>query len=328
MIVVRAPLRISLGGGGSDLPFYSSKFGGELTSVAINKYNYIIIKKRDFYKDFLIRYSKTERVNHPSEIEQPLIRESLKFLEINDPIEITAISDVPAGTGLGSSSTFLVALLKALHLHKREEISAKKLAEEASYIEMEILGEPIGKQDQYLASLGGLINLKIKKDGTVLASPLNFSFSTREELENNLLLFSTGIKRSASEVIKDQKKNSEKDKDKMKKMNLIKEIGIEIKKSIETGNPSQVGKWFNVHWETKKKFSEKMSSPEIDRGYEIGLKNGARGGKLVGAGGGGFLLFYCDENKIKLREAMQKEGLNELNFKFDMDGCKVVYDGR
>jgi D-glycero-alpha-D-manno-heptose-7-phosphate kinase len=328
MIVVRAPLRISLGGGGTDLPFYSSKFGGELVGVAINKYNYIVIKKRDFYEDFLIRYSKTELVKDINEIQHPLIREALKLLEIKDPIEITAISDVPAGTGLGSSSAFLVALLKALHLHKREEVSAKTLAEEASHIEMNVLNEPIGKQDQYLSSFGGVINLKIKKDGSAIAGPLNITFSTREDLENNLLLFSTGITRSASEVIEEQKKSSEANEDIRDQMRIIKEIGMEIKNALEKGNVSQVGKWFNAHWEAKRKFSSKMTSPEIDEIYKIGLENGAKGGKLVGAGGGGFVLFYCEGNKSDLREQMQKKGLKELPIKFDLDGCKVVYDGR
>jgi D-glycero-alpha-D-manno-heptose-7-phosphate kinase len=329
MIVTRAPLRLPLGGGGSDLPFYSSKFGGSLVSAAINKYNYIIIEKRKgFYDDFFIRYSKTEFAKKISDIEHTRIRAALEFLNIDEPLEITAISDVPAGTGLGSSSTFLVALLKALHTHKKEDISAKKLAEEAAHIEMNFLKEPIGKQDQYLAAYGGLLSLEIDKKGGVIASPLNVSISTQEELENNLLLFSTGIKHSALEVIEDQKKNAESDEEKMNQMNIIRDIGLEIKKCIETGDTAKVGRWFNAHWETKKKFSNKMSSDKIDDYYALGLKNGALGGKLVGAGGGGFLLFYCDNNKRQLREAMEKAGLKELLFKFDSDGCKVIYDGR
>ncbi|MEI7719472.1 MAG: galactokinase [archaeon] len=328
MIVVRAPLRIPLGGGGTDLPFYSSKFGGSLVSVAMNKYNYIIIEKRDFYDDFFIRYSKTENVKTVEEIEHSRIKAALQLLNIKEPLEITAISDVPAGTGLGSSGTFLVALLKALHVFKKEDVSNKQLAEEAAHIEMEVLNEPIGKQDQYLASFGGILNLEIKKDGSVMFTPLNVSFSTKEELENNLLLFSTGIKHSTVDVIKDQKKNAESDEDKMNQMNIIKDIGHEIKKCLEDGDTAKVGRWFSAHWDTKKKFSNKMSSDKIDEYYELGLKNGALGGKLVGAGGGGFLLFYCDNNKRQLRQAMEKEGLKELQFKFDLDGCKVLYDGR
>jgi len=299
MIVVRAPLRLPLGGGGTDLPFYSSNFGGNLVSVAINKYNYIIVEKREFYEDFFIRYSKTEVVKKVSEIEHTRIRAALEFLNINDPLEITAISDVPAGTGLGSSSAFLVALLKALHIYKKEEVSVKKLAEEAANIEMNLLDEPIGKQDQYLSAYGGLLNLEIEKNGNVIVSSLSISLSTQEELENNLLLFSTGIKHSAVEVIKEQKKNAESNEEKMKQMDMIKDIGLEIKKCLEEGKTSKVGRWFNAHWETKKKFGSKMSSSKIDEYYELGLKNGALGGKLVGAGGGGFLLFYCDNNKSR-----------------------------
>ncbi|MEI6059017.1 MAG: galactokinase, partial [archaeon] len=322
------PLRLPLGGGGTDLPFFSSKFGGSLVSVAINKYNYIIVEKRDFYDEFLIRYSKTEVVKNVDDIQHTRIKAALKHLGINDPLEITSIADVPAGTGLGSSSTYLVALLKALHTYKKEDVSAKKLAEEAAHIEMEVLGEPIGKQDQYMAAFGGVLNLDIDKNGNVTVSPLNISYSTLEELENNCLLFSTGITHSSAEVIKEQKKNAESDEDKMNQMHIIKDIGKEIKKALEKGDTISVGRWLNAHWDTKKKFGNKMSSNEIDDYYDLGLKNGAIGGKLVGAGGGGFLLFYCEDKKRQLREAMNKAGLKELHFRFDMDGCKLIYEGK
>jgi len=328
MIVTRAPLRISLGGGGTDLPFYSSKFGGSLVSVAINKYNYIIVEKRDFYEELFIRYSQTEIVKDVSKIKHTRIRAALELLNINEPMEITALADVPAGTGLGSSSTFLVALLKALHTYKKEEVSTKKLAEEAAYIEMEVLKEPIGKHDQYLASHGGIINLEIDKNGNVKVSPINISQSSLEELENNTLLFSTGIRRDATDVLSEQKKNAESDKEKMNQMHAIKDIGIEIRNALEKGEISKFGKWLNVHWDTKKQFGSKMSSSVIDKYYELGLKNGALGGKLVGAGGGGFLLFYCEGNKQRLRDVFKKERLTELNFRFDTDGCKVIYNGK
>jgi len=328
MIVVRAPLRLSIGGGGTDLPFYSSKFGGSLVSAAINKYNYIIVEKRDFYDEYLIRYSKTEIVKDVKDIKHTRIKAALEYLGINEPLEITAIADVPAGTGLGNSSTFLVALLKALHTYKREDVSAKKLAEEAAEIEMKILNEPIGKQDQYLAAFGGLLNLEIDNAGEVIASPIDISYSTLEELESNTLLFSTGVKRAAVEVIQDQKKNAESDEEKMKQMHIIKDIGLQIKQALQEGDTLKFGKWLNVHWETKKQFSKKMSNSDIDRYYEIALKNGALGGKVVGAGGGGFLLLYCGENKKRLREAMEKEGLKELPFRFDTEGCKIIYEGR
>jgi D-glycero-alpha-D-manno-heptose-7-phosphate kinase len=328
MIVTRAPLRLSIGGGGTDLPFYSNKFGASLVTAAINKYIYIILEKRDFYDEFYIRYSKTEIVKNVNEIQHTRIRAALEYLNITDPLEITAVADVPAGMGLGGSSSFLIALLKALHTYKKEDISAKKLAEEAAYIEKEILKEPIGKQDQYASAFGGLLNLQIDKNENVTHSVLDVSYSVLEELENNLLLFSTGVSHSATEILNEQKKSVESSEEKMKQMHIIRDIGQEIKKSITSGDPLKFGKWMNVHWETKKRFTNKISSPKIDRLYELALKNGAVGGKLVGAGGGGFLLFYCEKNKKQLRDAMEKEGSKELPFRFDHDGCKVVYEGK
>lgn len=325
MIVVRAPLRLSLGGGGSDLPWYASRFGGSMVSIAINKYIYIIVQPREFYNEFLIRYSKTEVVKNIEDIQHTRIRAALQFLNIKEPLEITALADVPAGTGLGSSSTFTVALLKALHTHKREDVSAKTLAEEACQIEIEMLKEPIGKQDQYVASYGGLLHLEFKRTGQAVVSPLNASRTTLEELEHNTLLFSTDIKHSAVEVIKEQQKNAESDEAKMDCMHTIKSIGADVRKALESGNVLKFGQLLNLHWEAKRKFGEQMSADFIDKGYERGIQNGAIGGKLVGAGGGGFLLFYT-ENKKRLREAMQNAGYKELPFKFDTDGCKVIFE--
>lgn len=328
MIITRAPLRLSIGGGGTDLPFYSSKFGGSLITAALDKYVYIIVEKRDFTDESLIKYSQTEIVKDHKNIKHNSIRAALEYLKINEPIEIISVADIPAGSGLGSSGAFLVALLKALHTYKREHVSTKKLAEEACHIEMNILKEPIGKQDQYASAFGGIIHLDIDKNQNVNVSPLNISYSTLDELKNNTFLFGTKIIRSASEVLADQAKKAESEEDKMKQMHMIKEIGQEIKKSLEEGNTKKFGQWLNVHWETKKNFTKKMTSPEIDNYYSIGIKNGAVGGKLVGAGGGGFLLFYCDKNKKQLREAMEKLGLKEAPFGFDTEGCKIIYEGR
>ncbi len=328
MIITRAPLRLSIGGGGTDLPFYSSKFGGSLITAALDKYVYIIVEKRDFTDESLIKYSQTEIVKDHKDIKHNSIRAALEYLNIKEPIEIVSIADIPAGSGLGSSGTFLIALLKALHTYKKEHVSTKRLAEEACHIEMNILKEPIGKQDQYASAFGGIIHLDIDKNQNVNVSPLNISYSTLDELKNNTFLFGTKIIRSASEVLADQAKKAESEEDKMKQMHIIKEIGQEIKKSLEEGNVKKFGQWLNVHWETKKNFTKKMTSPEIDNYYAVGLKNGAVGGKLVGAGGGGFLLFYCDKNKKQLREAMEKLGLKETPFGFDMEGCKIIYEGK
>jgi len=327
MIIVRAPLRISLGGGGTDLPFYSSKFGGSMVSAAIDKYIYIIIEKRNFYDEILVRYSKTEKVKKIEDLEHSRVREALKLLNITEPLEITSLSDVPAGTGLGSSGAFLVALLKALHAYKREDASAKKLAEEAAHIEMEILKEPIGKQDQYMSSFGGVLNLEIDKKGNVMVSPLNASYSTLEEIENNILMFKIGETRSASDILNNQAKEAESEQNKMDQMHLIKDIGKEIKNALEKGDTKKFGQWLNVHWESKKNFG-KMSSPKIDKAYEIALQNGALGGKIVGAGGGGFLMVFCENKKEKLREALENLGLREMPIKFDSEGCKIIYHGR
>lgn len=325
MIITRAPLRLSLGGGGTDLPFFSERYGGSLTSVAINKYVYIIIHGRQFYNNFLIRYSKTENPQKVDGIIHTRIKAALKYLKIEDPLEITAVADAPSGTGLGSSGSFLVALLKALHLYKGETVSNFRLAEEAAEIEMKILREPVGKQDQYLAAFGGLINLEINRKGKVMVSVLDMSLETLNELEENLLLFNTQITHSAKDVLKEQKESLESDQEKMDQMKVIKDLGTDIKESLEKGDIQKFGRWMNVHWETKRKFSKGMTNKKIDDLYEIGLREGALGGKLVGAGGGGFLMFYCEGNKERLREAMEREGLKELKFNFDHEGCKIIY---
>lgn len=329
MIVTRAPLRISLGGGGTDLPYYSSKFGGSLVSVAINKYVYVTLDKRDFYNTTRIKYSKTEEVDDIDKIENTRIRAALKLLDLKKALEITTMSDVPSKTGLGCSSSFVVALLKALHEFKGEQISTKYLAEEASKIEIDILKEPIGKQDQYLAAFGGLIHLNITKDNNVLVSPLNISNKTLKELEKNIIMFYTGIERDASNIISDQKKTAEDDNKKLEHMHEIKKIGIGIKKALEDGNLRRFGEWLNIHWELKKELSKKMTNNKIDSWYDIALKNGALGGKISGAGGGGFFMFYCEQDKQeKLRKSLLTSGLKEMPFNFDFDGVKIVFNGR
>ena len=329
MIITSAPIRLSIGGGGTDLPFYSSRHGGELTSVGIDKYIYIIIQKRDFFNDeFLIRYSKVETPKRVVDISHTRIKAALKLLEIDEPIEITALADVPARTGLGSSSAFLVALLKALHQYKRESVSSKVLAEQAFYIENHMLGEPLGKQDQYVAAYGGLIHLDIDKFGEVIVSPLDIKLTTMEELESSLLLFSTAILHDSCDVLEDQKKQALSDEKKIEGMHQIKIIGRKIKCFLEAGDTTQVGHLLHEHWICKKQFSEKITSPVIDNLYDFGMANGALGGKLVGAGGGGFLMFYCKEDKQRLRDAFESRGLKELSFRFDTGGCRIVFDGK
>ena len=327
MIITRTPLRLPIGGGGTDLPHYYTKNKGFLITASINKYIYIILHERKFYKESFLRYSQIEVVKDIDEIKHTRIREALRLLNVRYPLEITSIADVPARTGLGSSSSFLVGLLNALHAYKREFISVVNLAEEACKIDMEILKEPIGKQDQYAAAYGGIVQMEINHKGKVMVSRLDIDQDTVEELQRNLFIFYTGITRDASDILMDQKNNNDTSQEKLiDGMNQIKNIGQNIKKALENGDTRRFGEWLNVHWETKKTLSNKMTNPEIDRWYNLAIENGAIGGKIMGAGGGGFFMFYCDKNQKEFRKAMVNSGLKELEFQFDFDGSKILFN--
>ncbi|MCC6449315.1 MAG: galactokinase [Candidatus Aureabacteria bacterium] len=325
MIITRTPMRIPLGGGGTDLPSYYSKYGGSLVSCAIDKYMFIYVN-RPMVDDLIrLKYSKTEIVGEVDVIQHDIARESLKLMEIPGAIEITAMADVPAGTGLGSSSCFAVGLLNALHALKREHISAQDLAEEACRIEIDLCGKPIGKQDQYLAAFGGITELEIARDGKVTVATSPIGYDIQKELENNILLFFTGIKRESYDILKEQSAATVRDeKAVVESLHAIKELGHRIKETIASGNLAEFGRLLDVHWQTKKKLSGKISRPEIDRWYGLAKSHGALGGKIMGAGGGGFFMFYCEADKRPLRRAMAQEGLRELHFKFDDEGSKVL----
>lgn len=324
MIIVRSPLRISLGGGGTDLPSYYRDHGGFLIAGAIDKYVYITLHQT-FAQELIIKYSKLERVTSVDEIEHPIIREALKYVGIQTPyLEMTSMADIPAGTGLGSSSSFTTALLKALHTLQKNLIHPHELAEQACHIELTILKEPIGKQDQYISAYGGLTCFQFLPKGEVKAFPLKISQDTLYNLEDNLLLFFTGYSRSASKILKDQdQKSQDKDSDMIANLHLIKELGFQSQKALEQGDLNTFAELMNVHWEYKKKRSNQMSNTKINEWYELGLQNGALGGKMIGAGGGGFLMFYA-EDKIKLRQAMREAGLPEVRFRFDFSGTRVI----
>jgi D-glycero-alpha-D-manno-heptose-7-phosphate kinase len=324
MIITRSPLRISLGGGGTDLPSYYRKYEGFLISAAIDKYVYITLHDT-FQKEIIIKYSKSERVQNKNEIQHPIIREALKLLNIEtENFELASMADIPAGTGLGSSGSFTCALLKALHTYNKTFIKPDDLAEEACYIEMDILREPIGKQDQYISAFGGINCFHFSSDDKVNTTKLNISQETLFNLEDNLLLFFTGYSRSASAVLKDQDDKSKKEDPSMiDNLHFVKEIGYKSKIAFESGNLEEFANLMNIHWEYKKQRSGTISNDRINRWYELAINNGALGGKLIGAGGGGFLMFYSDNHK-KLRHAMTKEGLQELRFRFDFEGSKVV----
>ena len=324
MIISRSPLRITLGGGGTDLPSYYSRYGGFLIAAAIDRYVYITVNK-SFKPVIFLKYSKIEEVNKVEEIEHRIIKESLKLVNNNiNYIEISSFADVPAGTGLGSSGSFTTAILKALRSYENNIINQKELAEQACLIEIEKLKEPIGKQDQYIAAYGGITCFEFCKNGKVKILPLKISKETLYNLEDNLLLFFTGYSRSASSILKEQNdKSKTNNKDMITNLHFVKKLGMKSKIALEKGDLHQFAELMNVHWEHKKKRSGSMSNPKIDEWYNLALKNGAVGGKLIGAGGGGFLMFYA-EDKTKLRHALMKEGLEEVRFKFDFEGTKII----
>lgn len=325
MILVRSPLRITLGGGGTDFESYYSKVGGNLISAAINKYVYVSILT-PFIEKFFLKYSKLEIKNAIEDLEHPIIRETLKtFGPHLKQIEITTLADIPAGTGLGSSGSFTTALILALNLFNRSNVFDKKQLAEAAYdIEFNRLKQPVGKQDQYIAAYGGLTNFNFKKNGFVDVTSLNISDDKLNKLESNLLLFFTGYSRNASDILNDQDKRSRNnDKEMFKNLDYVKELGNLSKVAIISGNLEEFGKIMNEHWLWKLKRSPNMSLEKINEWYQLGLKNGAIGGKLVGAGGGGFLMFVT-KNKNKLRKVMRELNLQEINFKFDFEGTKAV----
>ena len=321
MIISRSPLRISLGGGGTDLPSYYKENEGFLISAAIDKYVYITLHKT-FEKEIILKYSQMEKVKDVEEIRHPIFREAIKMLHMEDyPMEICSMADIPGGTGLGSSSTFTTALLKALHAARGDIVSTRTLAEEACEIEMNRLGEPIGKQDQYIAAYGGM---DFHKDGYVWVDPLNISQETFYNLEDNLILFFTGFTHSAGNILKEQNEASKKGTgDMIQNLHFVKELGRKSKEAFERGDLEAFANIMNIHWEYKKKRSGGMSNPKIDEWYELARKNGAAGGKLIGAGGGGFLMFYAND-KQKLRRVMKAVGLEEVRFRFEMEGTKIL----
>jgi D-glycero-alpha-D-manno-heptose-7-phosphate kinase len=316
-------LRVSLGGG-TDLPSYYREFGGFLVAAAIDKYVYLT-QHRTFQPGIIVKYSKLERADHVDQIEHPIVREALKLTGVTDPhLELTSMADIPGGTGLGSSGSFTTALLKALHTSKKSLISPAELAEQACDIELNKLGEPIGKQDQYIAAVGGITAFTFHKDGRVEYRPARISEETLFNLEDNLLLFFTGYSRSASAILKDQNEKSKaNDQAMLDNLHFTKELGYKSLECLETGNLDEFARLMDVHWQRKKIRSAGMSNPVINDWYDHAMSQGALGGKLIGAGGGGFLMFYAGDKK-KLRHAMREKGLQEVRFRFDFEGTKVV----
>jgi D-glycero-alpha-D-manno-heptose-7-phosphate kinase len=324
MIITRTPLRISIGGGGTDLPSYYQNHGGFVISAAINKYVYISINQT-FFPGFFLKYTEMEHAEAYDSIRHPLIREALRLHEMPNKLEIVSIADVPAGTGLGSSGTFLVGLMHALHAFKRQPVIAETLAREAADVEMNRLGEPVGLQDHYIAAFGGLLCQEYRPDGTVVVRPLRVEQSALWELRDSLMLFFVGRTRRASSLLQDQKTRSEQGDEKMiQGLHMVKKLGLEIKDHLEAGNVEAFGHLMHEHWMSKKARSSDMSDSRIDEIYEFArAKGAATGGKLVGAGGSGFLLFHTNDRR-KLRSAMSGAGLTEMDFGFDFEGSVVL----
>lgn len=324
MIVVRSPLRITLGGGGTDLPSYYQDHGGFLIAAAIDKYVYITVYDI-FTERYVVRYSHHENVATVDEIQHPLVRECCHVAGVNRPgIEIVSMADIPAGTGLGSSGSFTTALLKALHTHQRQLIHPRELAEQACHIEIERLGEPIGKQDQYIAAYGGITCFGFPKSGPVEAWPLRVSQEIRDNLEDSLIMFFTGMSRSAGSILRDQDDRTKgADQSMIDNLHRVKDLGLRSQKALEAGQLDEFGEIMHEHWMYKKQRSGTMSNSQINEWYDMAMRNGATGGKLIGAGGGGFLLFHTFD-KRRLRHAMLGAGLREVRFRFDFEGTKVI----
>jgi D-glycero-alpha-D-manno-heptose-7-phosphate kinase len=327
MIIARSPLRISLGGGGTDLPSYYKEHGGFFISAAINKYVYVMVNE-SWHDEYIIKYSQFERVKKLTEIKHPIVRATLEWFEMGPNLEICSIADIPQGTGLGSSGSFTTALIKALHAYKKNDWqSPGELAEQACFVEIELVKEPVGKQDQYISACGGLSSFEIGVDGKVDACPVKISESTLSSLEDNLAIFFTGYSRSAADILTDQNERSMKsDSTMLDNLHHIKALGRRIKDALEIGNTRRFGELMHEHWLCKKERSSGMTNPRIDELYDLATRNGAVGGKLIGAGGGGFLMFYTEE-KNKLREAMTNAGAKELRFRFDFSGTSLIGQG-
>jgi D-glycero-alpha-D-manno-heptose-7-phosphate kinase len=324
MIIARSPLRISLGGGGTDLPSYYRQHTGFVMSAAIDKYVYITLNE-SFFQQLSVRYSKMELVRNAEDVQHPIVRQALALMDLRRPkMDIACMADVPAGTGLGSSGSFCTALLCVLYAHKRIFVSPQRLARKACEIEIDILKEPVGKQDPYIAACGGITEFTFLPNDEVEVAPITLDADTLASLEENLLLFFTGATRLASEILQDQDaKTQQGDEQMVANLHFMKQLGYASKKALESGALDEFADLMNVHWERKRARTEGMSNSRIDEWYALARRNGALGGKLVGAGGGGFLMFYA-KDKERLRAAMRCAGLEELRFRFDFQGTRII----
>jgi D-glycero-alpha-D-manno-heptose-7-phosphate kinase len=328
VILARAPLRVPLGGGGTDLPSYYSRFGGFFIGAAIDKYVYVTVNRPASDDRIRLRYSRSEEVDHVHELEHDLVRASLQELGLTNNLEIASMADVPAGTGMGSSGSYLVALLMALHTLKRDHQPKWELAEEACRVEIDLAGHSVGKQDQYVAVWGGMNSYEVECNGDVTVRALKIPSYALEDLEHCLLLFNTGDTRRSDHILSQQRKDTEAGNNAVvDSLHRTKELGIRIKESLEAGDLVSFGRLLDEHWQNKKKRSTQISDPRIDRIYQVARESGALGGKLMGAGGGGFLMLLADNgNQRRVREVVAAEGIRQMPFKFDLEGAKTLLD--
>ena len=322
MIITRTPFRVSFAGGGTDLPDFYRQECGAVVSTAINKYIYIVVNKR-FDGSIRVSYSRTEIVNAVNDIQHPIVREAMKLVGITRGIEIVSIADIPAGTGLGSSSSFAVGLLNALYAYKGTLKTAEELAREACHIEMDILGEPIGKQDQYIAAYGGLRYIQFNPDESTYTEPIIFAQKNKDRLSQNLLLFYTGDTREAGTILREQKANVRR-AEKMKVLRKVRDLAYELRAHLNNNaSPSILGQFLHQGWQLKKQLASRTSNSKIDGYYEQALQAGASGGKILGAGGGGFLLLHCPRAKQpNVRRALD---LPLTTFALESEGSKIIY---
>jgi len=329
MIVSRTPFRITLGGGGTDLPSYYENHGGFIFSFCLSKYMYVCLNRPSVDDLIRLKYSISESVESVEELQHDIAKACLKRVGINSKIEIASLSDIPAGSGLGSSSTYTVGLLNALYSIQGHYKSLEFLADEACTIEMDILKKPMGKQDQYLAALGGFVRLDIDKQGVVVPTRIKLEKSIMNELNRNLLIFYTGQQRKNDKILNEQDQSTKNNNEEvLNSLHYIKESGYKILDIVQSGNLDELGLMFKDHWEMKKKLSLGVTNDRIDSIYDTALENGAIGGKVSGAGGGGFFTFYCNNDHSKLRTAMKEKGLQELEYSFDLDGSKIISNHR
>lgn len=324
MIITQTPIRISLAGGGTDFPEFFRREEGCVLSSAIDKYVFVIIKAR-FDDKIRVGYTRTEMVDHVDEVQHELVREALRLTGIHRGVEIATMADIPAqGSGLGSSSAVTVGLLNAMYVYTRRMQTAETLAREACRIEIEILGKPIGIQDQYIAAYGGLRFLRFHADGSVTVEELDLDPGVKRRLNQNLMLFWTGIQRNASDILAEQKAQMD---DHMPYLREVKALALEARACLLAGEIDELGRILHRNWELKKRFASKITNPQIDDMYATALRAGALGGKIAGAGGGGFLLLYCPrERQADVRAALH--GFRELPFHLESDGTKVIFNIR